>query len=132
MTTNRFLQKLRKYASAFRSAQRGNVVITFALATVPIMGAVGAAVDYSHASSIRTAMQAAIDATALMISKNAATQTNSQLQTAATNYFKALFTRPEAKNVAVTVTYTTTGGSQLVATATAASKSSMWMNPPSV
>jgi uncharacterized protein YegL len=64
-------------------------------------------------------MQAAIDATALMASKNAATQTNSQLQTAATNYFKALFTRPEAQNVQVTVDYTTTGGSQLVANASA-------------
>jgi Flp pilus assembly protein TadG len=118
MLTQFVLKGLRRLA-AFRADCRGNVAVIFTLATIPIVGAVGAAVDYSHASSIRTAMQAAIDATALMVSKNAANQTQSQLQSAATSYFTALFTRPEAKNVAVTVTYTTTGGSQLVATATA-------------
>src|SRR5438477_5132971 len=93
--------KLREGWQAFRSAQRGNVVITCALAIVPIMGAVGAAVDYSHANSVKSAMQAAIDATALMVSKTAANQTNSQMQSAATSYFTALFTRPETRNVVV-------------------------------
>jgi len=117
--TSKLLGNLRKRWQAFRRAQRGNIAITFALAIVPIMGSVGAAVDYSHANSIKSAMQAAIDATALMVSKTAASQTNTQLQTAATSYFQALFTRPEARNVVVNVTYTTTGGSQIVATATA-------------
>ena len=34
-------------------------MITFALATVPVIGFVGAAVDYSRANSDKTAMQAA-------------------------------------------------------------------------
>ena len=42
-----------------------------ALGIIPLMGAVGAAVDYSRANSARTAMQAALDATALMLAKNA-------------------------------------------------------------
>ena len=33
-----------------------NVTVTFALATVPIVGFVGAAVDYSHANQVRSAM----------------------------------------------------------------------------
>ena len=44
-----------------RGQQRGNVTITFALAIVPMVGFVGAAVDYSHANSVKAAMQAAAD-----------------------------------------------------------------------
>jgi hypothetical protein len=64
-------------------------------------------------------MQSAVDSTALMVSRDAATTTSTDLQTKASNYFKALFTRPEATNVAVTATYTTTGGSQVLVSATA-------------
>ena len=86
-------------AAAFGCLPRdrgGNVIITFALATLPIVGVVGFAVDYSRANSVKAAMQAAIDSTALMLSKEAATDTSSQLQTNAQKYFIALFTRPEA------------------------------------
>ena len=50
---------------------RGNVTLIFALAVIPIFGAVGVAVDYSRGNSARTAMQAALDATTLMIAKEA-------------------------------------------------------------
>jgi Flp pilus assembly protein TadG len=106
--------KLRCSLGAFRTARAGNVAITFALATLPIVGTVGFAVDYSHANSVKTAMQAALDSTALMLSKEATTDSNSTLQTNALTYFKALFTRPEATSVAITATYTTTGGSKVV------------------
>ena len=59
-------------------------------------------------------MQAALDSTALMLSKEAGTDTSGQLQTNAVKYFNALFTRPEATNVTITATYTTSGGSQVV------------------
>jgi hypothetical protein len=36
-----------------------------------MVGFVGAAVDYSRANSVKIAMQAAIDATALMLSRDA-------------------------------------------------------------
>ena len=85
--------------NAFRRANSGNVAITFALATLPLIGTVGFAVDYSHANSVKAAMQAALDSTALMLSRDAATLTSSDLQTKAKSYFDALFTRPEAKNV---------------------------------
>ena len=107
-------QRLRRAFGAFRSDRAGNVMITFALATLPIVGFTGFAVDYSRANSVKTALQAAIDSTALMLSKEAATDTASQLQTNAQKYFNALFTRPEATNVTITATYTTTGGSAIV------------------
>src|SRR3954469_5097830 len=60
---------LNRHGPRFGSNCCGNVAIMFALAIIPIFGAVGAAVDYSRASSARTAMQAALDSTALMLSK---------------------------------------------------------------
>ena len=84
------------------------------IAILPLLGAVGAAVDYTQASATRTAFQTALDSTALMLSKTAAMQTPADLQTAATNDFNALFTRTNAKNVTVTANYSTTSGSQLV------------------
>jgi Flp pilus assembly protein TadG len=109
-----FWTKLCRTAGSFGKANGGNIAITFALATLPVVGTVGFAVDYSHANSVKAAMQAALDSTALMLAKDAATVSTAQLQTNATNYFKALFTRPEATGVTVTATYTTTGGSKVV------------------
>jgi Flp pilus assembly protein TadG len=103
---------------SFRTAERGNVILTFALALVPMVAFVGAAVDYSHANSIKAAMQAAIDSTALMLSKDAASLTGAQIQTKASDYFAALFTRPETKNVMITATYSTQGGSTVVVNGT--------------
>jgi Flp pilus assembly protein TadG len=106
--------RARKMWCRFLSARSGNVAITFALATLPIIGTVGFAVDYSHANSVKAATQAALDSTALMLAKDAATVSSTQLQTNANSYFNALFTRPEAKSVAITATYTATGGSKVV------------------
>ena len=103
----------------FLKDRRGGITPMFALAIIPVFGLMGAAVDYSRANSVRTAMQAAADAAALMLSKDASTLTPSQLSTKATAYFQALFNRPEAMNVAITPVYSTTGGSQLVITASA-------------
>ncbi len=106
--------KFRSAVSAFRIARGGNVAITFAFATLPIVTFVGFAVDYSHANSVKVALQSALDATALMLSKEAATDTSSQLQQNADKYFRALFTRPEATNINISATYTTSGGTALV------------------
>ena len=85
----------------------------FAIAVIPVVGMVGAAVDFSRANSVKAAMQAALDSTALMLSKNASGFTNDQLQSAAQSYFNALFNRPEAENVTITASYTTDGGTSL-------------------
>src|SRR5664280_158857 len=97
----------------FRAARRGNVAITFALAAIPMIGFVGAAIDYGQANSVKTDLQAALDSTALMLAKKAATTTAGQLQTDASNYFNALFNRPEANNIQITATYTANGGSSI-------------------
>jgi len=53
----------------FWSDRKGNVAVLFAIAIVPIIGGIGAAVDYSLASAYRTDIQKALDATALALSK---------------------------------------------------------------
>jgi Flp pilus assembly protein TadG len=99
--------------SRFLKDRRGGVAPMFAIAVVPVLGLVGAAVDYSRANSVRAGMQSAIDATSLAMAKLAPTLTQTELQQKTTDYFNAMFNHPEAKNLVITPTYTTTGGSQL-------------------
>jgi Flp pilus assembly protein TadG len=108
---------IRSFFQAFLKCKRGNVAPIFALAIIPVVGLTGAAIDYSRANSIKVALQAALDATALAMAKSASTLTSTQLQQQATNYFNAVFNRPEANNVSIVATYSTTTGTQLTLTA---------------
>ena len=73
------LTTLRKFAARFITDSRGNVAIIFAIALLPIIATVGCAVDYSRANSVSAALQSALDSTSLMIAKEAATDTPTQL-----------------------------------------------------
>ena len=107
--------KLRGALRDFCRARGGNVAITFAFATIPVIGLVGAGFDYSHANAIKADVQSALDFTALMLSKDAATMSSSDLQTKALGIFTALFNKAnEATIDSVSASYTTTSGSQLV------------------
>src|SRR5262245_1430145 len=99
------IAKLHRIWRALRRDRRANVAIIFGLAFIPMIGLVGAAVDYSRANSAKVALQAALDSTALMLAKDAGSLTQDQMNQKANDYFKALFTRPEAKNVLVTTKY---------------------------
>ncbi len=104
----------------FWKNRQGAVAPMLGIAIIPLMGAVGAAIDYSQASATRTAFQNSLDATALMLSKTAATDSASDLQAKATNYFNAQFNnRPGVSNVALSMNYTSSSGSQIVLTGTA-------------
>ncbi|MBR1270250.1 pilus assembly protein [Bradyrhizobium sp. AUGA SZCCT0222] len=46
----------------FRRDRSGNIAVIFAIAALPIISAVGCAVDYSRATQLRSKLQAAIDA----------------------------------------------------------------------
>ena len=68
------------------------------------------------------AFQNALDSTALMLSKTAATNSSVDLQAQATNYFNAQFSRPGVSNVAVTANYILHAGSKVVLTGSATLK----------
>lgn len=114
VTKNNLLSRLTRQIRRFGGDRRGNIAITFALATLPLVGFVGAAVDFSHAHSVRTALQSALDSTALMLAKDASTLSNNDLNSKALAYFKALFTRPEGTNISISASYNATGGSAVV------------------
>ncbi len=101
MARTSLFDRLRDRLRSFRSAKRGHVAITFALATIPVVGLTGAAVDYSRANLVKTDMQAALDSTALMLAKdpNVKSMSSGTLQSKALSYFTAQFDRPEALNV---------------------------------
>ncbi len=100
-------------------ARRGNVAITFAFSLIPLLALVGAAVDLSRANSVRTSLQLSVDATALMLSKKAASATSDEMKGLAETYFAGLFKRPDATNAKVTASYSTTAGSQVVVSGSA-------------
>ena len=59
------LARLRALISSFGSNRRGNVAVISALACLPMVAAVGCAIDYTSASMIKTKLQAAADAASL-------------------------------------------------------------------
>jgi Flp pilus assembly protein TadG len=103
----------------FRAANGGGTTVMFALLTLPVLAIIGAAVDYSRASAMRAAMQAAVDTTALAIAANAASDSGDQLNSSAATYFNALFARPDAQNVQVGAAYSSSGGRSVVVNASA-------------
>jgi uncharacterized protein YegL len=88
----------------FLSNTRGGVAPLMAVVAVPVLAVVGMAVDYTRANAARTAFQVSLDATALMLSKTAAT--DPELQTHATDTFNALYKHPEVNSITITPTYT--------------------------
>jgi Flp pilus assembly protein TadG len=72
-----------------------------ALAALPLFGFAGAGIDFSRAASARGAMLAALDATALMLSKDAQAMTGDQLTQKTNVYFNSQFDRPDVSNVQI-------------------------------
>ncbi len=104
---------LKRMTSSFSRSEAGNIAVLFAIAAVPIIAFVGAAIDYTRANSARSSMQAALDSTALMLGKDLTdgTITPAQVSAKATAYFNALYTNTDAKSVVVGATYTAATGS---------------------
>ena len=107
------LNSVKRAAAEIVGADRGNVAAIFAIALVPMLGIVGAAIDYSRAAAARSAMQAALDTTALMVSKDAAANPNlttQQATNAAQKYFNALYKDGDASGVVISATFTPNTG----------------------
>jgi Flp pilus assembly protein TadG len=103
----------------FRVAQGGNVALTVGLSAVPMFGLVGSAIDYSRMNTFKAEMQGALDATAIMLAREAVGTAPAALQAKAQSYFVANFNRPGAVNVSANATYTGGGTSSMRVTASA-------------
>lgn len=86
----------------FLNSRDGGAAPFLALSLIPLMGATGVAVDYSRANSAKVSMQAALDSTGLILSKNANSMSADALAASAQTIFMAQFNRPEAQNVTIT------------------------------
>src|ERR1700726_4719445 len=93
--------RIRSALAEFGRSDRGNIAVIFAIACVPLISFMGAAIDYSRANAARSSMQAALDSTALMVSKDLSSGiiTTSQISTQAQAYFAALYTNKDAQSV---------------------------------
>ncbi|MEO1198787.1 MAG: TadE/TadG family type IV pilus assembly protein [Pseudomonadota bacterium] len=67
----------------------GNVAIIFALCLVPIIGLIGAAIDYGRASQTRERLQNAVDATTLAVRQVAGTMSQTELEEFARGFLDA-------------------------------------------
>jgi Flp pilus assembly protein TadG len=90
--------RFRNSASHFIRADKGNVAVIFAIASLPVFALVGAAVDYTRVSNARASMQAALDSTTLMLSKDLASGVikSADLDAKAKAYFAGLYTNAQA------------------------------------
>ena len=102
----------------FLKNRKGGVAPMLALAAIPLFGSVGAAIDYSRASSGRAAMQAAADATALFIVKNMSRQSGGDPSGEVLSYFNANFHRPDVHITQVSAS-PNSGANQQMLTVTA-------------
>jgi Flp pilus assembly protein TadG len=90
---------------AFAGNCHGGAAPMLAIAALPLFGFVGVAVDFSRAASARTAMQGALDASALMLAKDAQNMATGDIAQKADDYFTTMFKRPEATNVKLTTQF---------------------------
>ncbi|WP_375462149.1 pilus assembly protein TadG-related protein [uncultured Enterovirga sp.] len=72
----------------FKSDQRGSVATIFGFAAIPLIGFVGAAVDYSRAANEMTKLQLAVDAVALSLLREPST---ANVQARATTLIGSMF-----------------------------------------
>jgi Flp pilus assembly protein TadG len=86
----------------FWTDREGNIALVFALAAVPIFGAMGAAIDYSMASAYRADIQKSLDATALALTKIMPTD-QATLDTVGNQFFQANLKSHNLSNLQLTI-----------------------------
>src|SRR3954469_7709355 len=71
----------------FRRASGGNVAVIFALAAIPLIGAIGVAIDLARANDVKSQMQKSLDAAVL----SGVTQVSANQISTATDVFNGDF-----------------------------------------
>lgn len=88
----------------FWSNEKGSMIVMFAVALIPVLALMGAAIDYSRASLARTKMQGALDATGLFLTNLPAGTSQDELNAKATQFFYANYTDSDVLAIQLTVT----------------------------
>ena len=81
----KYFSDLRSLLTGIARNENGQMSVIFALTLVPVLSGVGAAIDYSHANSVKTVLQASLNSALLAGAKDG----TSNWQTVASNVFNA-------------------------------------------
>ncbi len=81
----------RSLRTRFAKSEHGNIAMLFGLMLVPLIFAVGSAVDYSRAAQQKVALQTALDASALALGLMPAGSPQGDMETMAAQVFNANF-----------------------------------------
>lgn len=87
-----FLQlrgSLKRRLQALRSDERGNVMVMFGFAMVPVIALTGATIDYSRAATARQVLNSAVDSAALMGARDAAKLSDTEVRNRINSWVKA-------------------------------------------
>jgi Flp pilus assembly protein TadG len=87
-----------KWLRRLRSDERGNVMVMFSFAMVPIIGLTGATIDYSRASEARMMLNSAVDSAALMAARDATKLSDSELRERINKWIAANLSGEAAKS----------------------------------
>lgn len=88
------VSRIGRQLARFAGAEQGNIAVIFAIALVPVLGFVGAAIDYGRGVKARSSLQVALDSAALMVSKDLTNGiiTEADIEAKAKAYFSGLYT----------------------------------------
>lgn len=100
-TLNKIANIFASLCARYASDRAGQVAVVFALAALPLIGAVGAAVDYSSANGVKAQLQSALDSSLLA----GAGDTSGGSVNTATNFFSGAFA-PKAQVTGTQTTFT--------------------------
>jgi Flp pilus assembly protein TadG len=87
MKISRLFRTVGNLFREFHRANQGNIAVIFTIAAIPLIGAVGTAVDYSKANDVKSRLQSALDAAVLA----GATQPSAQQISTASAVFSGDF-----------------------------------------
>lgn len=91
-------------AGLFRRSRSGSVAMIFALAAVPVMASIGAALDLASASMMKSRLQHAVDEAALVAARNASLTQSARQQLAQSSVLTNM--GPSASGMSLTVSET--------------------------
>jgi len=74
---------------AFKADERGNVLVMFGFALVPVIGLTGATIDYARRTNAQQVLNAAIDSAALMAARDASKLTDDALRSRIDGWIKS-------------------------------------------
>ena len=103
----RLTKKITPIFKNFAKAERGSTAVIFATALIPVLAAVGAAIDFVSFYNVHNHMQSALDA-ATLAGATAQNATTSQRISIATEAFNANMNAAEISNPSILVTFTPT------------------------